>query len=143
MEVREIGHDSCEYLVALELRRQILRRPLGLDFTADQITAEAADFHIAAMEGIELVGCLVLSPQDETTIKMRQVAVTPDRQGQGIGARMVIYSEEFARAKGFKVMTLNARDTAVHFYLRLGYEVVGEPFEEVTIPHRKMQKGLD
>jgi len=47
MEVREIGHDSCEYLVALELRRQILRRPLGLDFTADQITAEAADFPIS------------------------------------------------------------------------------------------------
>jgi predicted GNAT family N-acyltransferase len=40
-------------------------------------------------------------------------------------------------------MILHARATAVPFYLRLGYTVVGEPFEEVGIPHRGMEKALD
>ena len=30
---------------------------------------------------------------------------------------------------------------AVPFYLRLGYEIVGDQFEEVTIPHFKMKKA--
>ena len=55
---------------------------------------------------------------------------------------MVRFSEELAIDKGFDKMVLSARDTAVSFYLRLGYELVGEPFEEVTIPHRKMLKLL-
>ena len=73
---------------------------------------------------------------------MRQVAVEPDLQGQGIGAEMVRLSEQVGSEKGFTEMILHARDTAVAFYLRLGYEIVGEPFEEVTIPHREMRKPL-
>lgn len=142
IEVREIPHGSLEQFLAIELRRQILRRPLGLDFTADQLSAEEADHHIAAFEGIELVGCLVLSPQGLHEIKMRQVAVVPARQGQGIGRKMVLFSEEFAKGKGYEKMVLSARDTAVQFYLSLGYEAVGAPYEEVTIPHQKMLKKL-
>jgi predicted GNAT family N-acyltransferase len=39
-------------------------------------------------------------------------------------------------------MVLHARETAVPFYLKLGYEVVGGQFEEVGIPHFKMEKKL-
>jgi len=39
-------------------------------------------------------------------------------------------------------MLLHARETAVSFYTELGYEVFGEPFVEVTVPHRKMRKTL-
>jgi len=39
-------------------------------------------------------------------------------------------------------MILSARDTAIPFYERLKYNVEGEPFEEVTIPHRLMAKNL-
>ena len=28
------------------------------------------------------------------------------------------------------------------FYTALGYEIFGEPFVEVTLPHRKMRKTL-
>ena len=37
---------------------------------------------------------------------------------------------------------LHARAHAVDFYLNSNYEVFGEPFEEVGIPHRHMQKFL-
>ena len=39
-------------------------------------------------------------------------------------------------------MTMHARETAVPFYERLGYATVGARFEEVTIPHFKMEKRL-
>jgi predicted GNAT family N-acyltransferase len=75
-------------------------------------------------------------------VKMRQVAVTPQAQGKGIGKMLVDWSETFAREHLFTTMQLHARDTAVPFYLQLGYETYGDPFTEVSIPHRSMQKQL-
>lgn len=142
IEVRQIEHNGAEYYAMTHLRREVLRRPLGLDFTSEDLTVESGHFLLAAFDGLEMVGCLVLTPYDAEHVKMRQVAVVPGRQGKGIGKQMVDFSERFAREKGFGHMILHARDTAVPFYLALGYEIIGEPFEEVTIPHRKMAKKL-
>jgi N-acetylglutamate synthase-like GNAT family acetyltransferase len=90
----------------------------------------------------ELVGCLALVPQSSAEVRMRQVAVKPRLQGQGIGRALVEYAEQSARERGFSVMMLHARDTAIPFYEKLGYERVGEPFMEVTILHCEMQKKL-
>ncbi len=133
---------SPEQLASIELRKRVLRWPLGLDFTPEQLAAEINEFHLVALDGDDLVACLVLTPQSRDIIKMRQVAVEPEWQGKGVGKQLVQFSEQVAREKGFTKMVLNARDTAVPFYLRLDYEIEGEPFEEVTIPHHRMVKEL-
>jgi predicted GNAT family N-acyltransferase len=143
MDLRWIPHLSPAYALAVALRRDVLRKPLGLEFSEAQLAGEAGDFHLAALDGTELVGCLLLSDRGAGRIQMRQVAVREDRQGQGLGAAMVRESEAEARRRGFTTMVLHARETAVPFYLKLGYAVVGEPFVEVTIPHRSMEKHLD
>ena len=74
---------------------------------------------------------------------MRQVAVATEYQGQGVGGLLVDECERWSRKNGFTRIELNARETAVHFYDRLGYHVEAEPFVEVGIPHRRMFKNLD
>jgi predicted GNAT family N-acyltransferase len=44
--------------------------------------------------------------------------------------------------RGYKRVYLHARQYAVDFYEKLGYSTFGEPFDEVSIPHRHMQKFL-
>jgi len=39
-------------------------------------------------------------------------------------------------------MVMHARKTALGFYEKLGYNVVGDEFTEVTIPHFVMEKNL-
>jgi predicted GNAT family N-acyltransferase len=39
-------------------------------------------------------------------------------------------------------MTMHARVSATGFYEKLGYEIRGEQFDEVTIPHYIMEKVL-
>src|SRR5436309_597534 len=123
METRVVAHDSPEYWQAIDLRRRILRRPLGLDFTAEDLAKESTEAHIVAIEGNRVVGCLVMVPQNCSVVKMRQVAVESELQGQGIGAAMVKASEEWARGCGYTLIELNARDTAVRFYLGLEYTI--------------------
>lgn len=137
-----VEHGSDDYKQTVELRRRILRTPLGLDFTWEELASEAEDIHLAAFRDGVLVACLVLTLVGDETVKMRQVAVDSELQGTGIGSELVRRSEVVARDDGFSEMVLHARDTAVPFYLRLGYEVVGEPFEEVSIPHLAMRKSL-
>jgi predicted GNAT family N-acyltransferase len=142
MELRRIQHNTPEYARVVALRRRVLRAPLGLDYTPEQLAAESDDIHLAGFDGETPVACLILTPASTAEYKMRQVAVAPERQGEGLGSSLVAYSEAVVRAAGGRQITLHARESAVPFYLRAGYEAVGEPFEEVTLPHRKMVKWL-
>ncbi len=145
---KPVAHGSLEYTETVALRDEVLRRPLGLIFSPEILGAEAADFHLACYDKQgNLIGCMILTPEESVaeepaTVRMRQVAVRPDHQRGGVGTAFVQYSEEFARAHGFACMTMHARETAVPFYERLGYQRYGERFQEVTIPHWKMRKDL-
>jgi predicted GNAT family N-acyltransferase len=140
--LRWIAFDSAERAALVELRREILRRPLGLVFTKEQLAAEAGELHLGAWDGERLVGCLLLAPRGGGEVQMRQVAVAHGEQGRGIGRRLVQEAEATARRRGWTRMILHARDTAVAFYLRLGYAIEGKPYVEVSIPHRTMAKVL-
>lgn len=144
MIICQIEFATPEYDEAVALRYEVLRRPLGLEFTPEQLAIEWNNIHIAAYDQSgRLVGYLNLTPASESEVKMRQVAVAPRDQGKGIGKAMVAYSEDLARHQNYQEITLHARKTAVPFYLGLGYELFGDEFEEVTIPHFKMRKATN
>lgn len=141
MNYYQIEFGTPEYDEAVRLRYKILREPLGLDFTAEDLAKEYDQYHLGAYDAKNnLVGYLLLSPKAEHIIQMRQVAVQADLQNRGIGKGLVYYSESFVQSKGYKTMMLHARDTAVPFYEKLGYKKVGSAFEEVGIKHYKMEK---
>lgn len=143
MTIFTIEFATPEYDEAVALRYEVLRKPLGLEFLPEQLAAEWSDIHLAAVDTAgKMVAILLLTPVNDQEVKMRQVAVAPEQQGRGLGAALVAQSEEIARSMNFNRMTLHARETAVPFYLRLGYEKVGDLFEEVSIPHFKMRKTL-
>ena len=143
MTVLEVKFATPEYDQTVHLRDKILRKPLGLAFSEEQLAEEFSDVHLAAYTSDWILrGCLVLTPKGDKTLKMRQVAVDEAFQKTGVGRQLVEASEVFARRNGFDVMELNARDTAVPFYEKLNYTIVGEQFEEVGIAHFKMMKNL-
>ena len=139
---REVAPGSPEYHGAVRLREAILRLPLGLILTAEELAMEPECRHFIAVAGDEVIATLLLKPLDAQTVKMRQVAVEPSWQGRGVGARLVSFAEDAARASGFRRMIAHARGTAVPFYLRLRYTVEGEPFLEQTIAHQLVTKVL-
>jgi predicted GNAT family N-acyltransferase len=140
--LRDLAFGTPEYETSVGLRYAVLRAPLGLTLGPDERREEATLVHLGAFEGERLVGCLMLHDQGNGSVRMRQVAVAEDRQRAGIGRSLVAFSERRAKELGFREMVLHAREPAVPFYARLGYETFGEPFVEVTIPHRAMRKAL-
>lgn len=138
----EIPHASSLYLKAVALRSEVLRKPLGLVFNEEELKAESAEIHLGLMQHENLLAVLSLKPISTKEVKMRQVAVAPDFQQKGLGRQLVEYSETVAQSRGYQTMSLHARDTAVPFYLKLGYTIQGDEFLEVGIKHFKMLKNI-
>lgn len=74
--------------------------------------------------------------------KVERVAVLAERRGEGIGRELMAAVERAADAAGYGRLVLHAQVPVVPFYRRLGYEAVGDTFEEADIPHRRMIKEL-
>ncbi len=142
VDVRRFEYGGPEWEQSIALRLDVLRRPLGLDLSADKIEQEKGDDHIGAFRDEELCGSLILTARPAGAVQMRAVAVRPTLQRLGIGARLVDFAERFAVQEGYREMVLNARHGALSFYERLGYVSEGEPFILNTLPHRRMRKSL-
>lgn len=142
MALKQIDHGTNEYLQMVNLRDNVLRRPLGLSFSHDELEAEKNEILIACMDDGEMLGCCMLVKVDKETVRLRQMAVAPNLHGKGIGASIINFAENIARDKGFKTMTMHARDTAIGFYGKFGYALKGHQFIEVNVPHHVMEKAL-
>lgn len=139
----EIRHGSQEYREECALRHEILRAPLGLNLHDEDLDAENFQHHFGLfLADRTLVACAIALPLSPEEIKIRQMAVREDFQGQGCGrAILTQLIDHFARA-GIRRFSLNARASVTGFYETLGFATTGDGFLEVGIPHRKMVKSL-
>jgi predicted GNAT family N-acyltransferase len=139
---RQISIHDPEYEQEKDLRNRVLRSPLGLVLSGDDLRDEDRQVHLVAMDDRgHMIGCALVFVQEKTA-RIRQMAVEERYQEQGIGTELVKQAEAAARAGNIFKVTLHARISARRFYEQLGYTASGEVFTEVTIPHIAMEKDL-
>lgn len=142
MALKIIDHGTAEYRQMVKLRDDILRRPLGLGFTEEELANEKDNMFIGAYDDDQILGCCMLIEENPNTVRLRQMAVLNDLQGKGIGRALMNFAENLARDRGYKIMSMHARKNAIGFYEKMGYKVASGEFIEVTIPHYVMEKKL-
>jgi len=148
VRVRQITMDSPLYVQECRLREQALLRPVGLDMAGFRATfpgvEERFEHFVAVVDGPlgeRVVGCATLLPAfpESGVGKLMQMAVDPQRQGEGIGRLLVVTIESRAfGALGLRRLFCHARAPARGFYESLGWQVESEAFEEVGIPHWRL-----
>ena len=137
----ETSPNTQEYEATWRLRAAVLLDPFGIDHHLARAD-DAAAFHLGLFVEETCLACLLLVPRAKETIQMRQVAVVTEQQRRGLGRQLVTAAEKFARDAGFAQVIAHARDTALPFYLALDYQPRGEPFVQVGLPHRTVEKKL-
>lgn len=142
MALKIIDHGTPEYQKMIKLRDDILRKPLGLGFTSQELEEEKNNMLIGAFEDDTILGCCMLVEENPQIVRLRQMAVLNDLQGKGIGRALMNFAENIARDRGYKILSMHARKNAIGFYEKMGYKVAGDEFTEVTIPHYVMEKKL-
>lgn len=126
-----------------DLRARVLRNHIP------GLPAEAASdglpstWHLGAFRGGRLVGVVTGFAEDAPghpgvpAQRFRFMAVEPSEQGGGAGKALMAEVIQRARSCGDRLLWANGRDTALDFYIRLGFSVVGKGFTDTVsrLPH--------
>ena len=142
MALKQLYHGSKEYDQMVNLRYEIMRKPLGLSFNEEELKKEKEDILIGAFDEEEIIGCCMITKVDHQCGQLRQMAVQKNKQGIGVGESMMAFAENIARDRGYKILMMHARDTAIGFYEKYGYKIKGNGFIELNIKHHIMEKKL-
>ena len=117
MEFLELAFGSPEYAQSLELRHRILREPLGLEWTEEELAWEPK--HFALLDAGRVVAVVVARDLGEGRAKLRQMAVELKRQRNGLGRMLLDEVDASLAGDEVKLIELNARDHAVVGHGRL------------------------
>jgi len=99
----------------------------------DEIDANC--IHVLAMDSAgKPIGTARLSSDGS----IGRMAVLKDWRGKGVGSALVQCLLGEARSRQIKQIGLNAQTYAVGFYLKFGFQQVGEEFLDAAIPHVRM-----
>ncbi|TGD96421.1 GNAT family N-acetyltransferase [Methylobacterium nonmethylotrophicum] len=106
---------------AADYSPEIIAR-VARSFTPERVAAQIATRQVfVAVEAGRIVGT---ASRDGAVV--RAVFIAPDAQRRGIGRALMADIERAARAAGVAKLTLQSSLTAVHFYGRLGFQVLTE-----------------
>lgn len=142
MALKIIDYGTPEYQQMVKMRDDILRKPLGLSFSSDELTVEKDNILIAAYEDEQMLGCCMLVEITDDKAQLRQMAVLNTLQGKGIGRALLQFAENIARDHGYRIMCMHARKNTVSFFEKMGYKISSDEFIKLTIPHLEMEKEL-
>lgn len=128
---------------AAPLRRAVFVGEQGIPESEEWDAADATALHAVAINALgQAVGTGRLLAAEPGVGKIGRMAVHRALRGTGVGARVLAALIEAARTRGDHTLRLSAQRTAMGFYQRQGWQCVGEPYDEVGIPHQTMERRL-
>ena len=130
-----------EFEKYFELRWRILRKPWNEPRGSEKDLDEYNSFHLMAIDNNDVIGVARLQFVKDKQAQLRYMAVDEKHQGQGIGKRLLNQMETYASGQNAKEIFLHARENAVGFYEKLGYEIIEKSYLLFdSIQHYKMSK---
>ena len=127
-----------------ELRWRVLREPWQQPKGSEKDELEDESFHVMAVdENNKIIGVGRLHFNTETDAQIRYMAVAPEYEKQGIGTLILEALEKHVKKNSDKTIVLHARENAVGFYQKKGYESLEKSHLLFgTILHYRMDKRL-
>ena len=127
-----------------DLRFEVLRKPWGQPESTTKDDLEEQSLHVLMLnEKGNAIAAGRLQYNSEHEGQIRSMAVTKDLQGHGLGTIVLKFLEEKAAEKNLSKIILDARNLAVGFYEKNGYNVERDSYILFgVIPHFRMIKTL-
>jgi phosphoribosylformimino-5-aminoimidazole carboxamide ribotide isomerase len=126
------------------LRRAVLRRADPEASVVFECDHDPATFHLGVVDDGVVIATSTWVPAPPSA-QLRGMAVEPSRQGEGLATGLLEAAYERLRALGVEQLWAHARDTALSFYTRAGFTVVGEGFvtPDTGLAHHLVTLSLD
>ncbi len=130
IEIRKI-----QYQETYNIRHVVLRPNRALEtcyFDGDTLEST---FHFGLYYKAEQAGIISLFKnknilfEAKNHYQIRGMAVLENFQKMNFGRKLVAYSEIFLKSKDIEILWFNARESAVDFYQKLGYQIIDPAFD--------------
>lgn len=139
----KIGEWSMMQTAAQAVRTAVFVQEQGISPEDEWDADDANALHAVLFDSHgQPVGNARLLQPNVTTAKVGRMAVIQTERGKGYGSRLLQTLIHCARERGHQEVRLSAQRSAEAFYAAHGFSVVGEPFDEVGIPHIEMRLSL-
>lgn len=144
MSVCRSPKTAGEFEKYYQLRWQVLRKPWGQALGSERDGLESESFHRMIIdENNKVLAVGRLEKTSQFSGHIRFMAVSTAAQGQGLGQIIIKALELAAQKLGITDLTLNARESAMAFYQKIGYQSHGFShllFDEIK--HFAMSRAL-
>ncbi|MBW7984242.1 fatty acid biosynthesis protein FabY [Enterobacillus tribolii] len=120
-----------------QFRWEMLRKPLHQPVGSERDAYDAMAHHQMVVDDrgrTVAIGRLYVNADNEASIRF--LAVDPSLQNKGLGTLVAMTLESVARQEGVKRVVCSAREEAVPFFAKLGFENRGEITTPQTTPVR-------
>ena len=92
---------------------------------------------------VEQNGKAVATGRLDTDGKIGRMAVLKEVRGQNIGVAVLNQLKTIAKREGITKTYMHAQCHAIDFYLKNGYQAIGDVYDEAGIPHQNAEEVLD
>jgi N-acetylglutamate synthase-like GNAT family acetyltransferase len=142
MKFKIITPNAPEYQAERMLRWEVLAKPLGMPPGSEALPEETQSLHLIALDGKRIVGCVCFHPENTTSGRIFEMAVSEEYQGQSFGRQLLHALERMLVQRGIHNVYLYARLETEEFYALMGYESEGEVTVTMGLKQRMMKKNL-
>ncbi|MGT2933077.1 GNAT family N-acetyltransferase [Streptococcus catagoni] len=81
-------------------------------------------------------------PETDTEARISRVATLREYRGQGYGAQVIAALENYAESEGYYKIIIHSELSAKTFYESIGYQPIGEVYEEDGEPCQSLEKMI-
>lgn len=124
------------------IRSAVFQKEQNVDPTHDFDGKDANATQLLAYWEGQPVGTIRYRALDMQVAKIERLAVLPSARGKGIGSKLMQAALEQIANQGFSEVVIHAQDYIKDLHKKLGFEQVGDRFDEAGIAHVKMVKKL-
>lgn len=149
-----LTHSNLDIKVSLDTESQIYKDALDIRrtvFIDEQQVPEDLEIDNYETQSIHLVGYLnhkpvttarILKKDPHSIYKIQRVATLQDARHKGLARQLFKFIEHYAKDHHVNELVLDAQDTALMFYEKLGFTIEGVGFLDADMPHHTMRKYL-
>lgn len=137
------GVEELELHDIIALRAAVLRKGMVSASAVYEEDSDPAARHFGIRVEGDVVACSTWIPRpfpssvEERAMQLKGMAVAEHLQGTGVGSDVLVRGIEHASQAGCTIVWARARNSAIGFYERHGFRVVGDEFVDATtaLPH--------
>ena len=140
--IKSVNYSQAETEIRA-IRHQVFQVEQGVDSALEFDGLDRTAQHLVAYLDHKPVGTARIRELSKHIAKVERVAVLSSSRRQGIGIKLMKKALEVIVQSNKQAVIIHAQEYVKGLYLKLGFEIVGDPFQEAGIAHVKMIKKFD